>query len=115
MGDCRSISSLTNEKKVSLYWQKMASILLTENIIEDIDLERPCNNDQKVVMLGENVLSKRHMEEKICSGLDPPRFLGLDTLTGSGKVSGHPSRSGGGCQMRLLPICTFCVYCILEF
>ena len=62
----------------------MASILLRENIIEDINLERPCNNDQKVVVLGENVLSKRHLEEKICSGLDPPPFVGWDTLTGSG-------------------------------
>ena len=61
----------------------MASILLRENIIEDINLERPCNNDQKVVMLGENVSSKRHLEEKICSGLDPPPLVGLDTLTGS--------------------------------
>ena len=45
-------------------------------------------------MLGENVSSKRHLEEKICSGLDPSPFDGLDTLTGSGKVSGDPSRSG---------------------
>ena len=70
----------------------MASILLRENIIEDINLERPCNNDQNVVMIGENVSSKRHLEEKICSGLPP--FVVWDTLTGSGKVSGDPSRSG---------------------
>ena len=76
MGDCRSISSLINVKKASLYWQKMASILLTENIIEDIDLERPCNNDQKVVMLGENVLSKRHLEKKDALVLIPRPWLG---------------------------------------
>ena len=89
-----SISSLTNVKKASLYWQKMASILLTENIIEDRNLERPCNSYQKVVMLGENMLSNRHLEEKRCSGLDPPAFVRLDTSTGSGKVSGDPSRLG---------------------
>ena len=76
MGEGRSISSLTNVKKTSLYWQKMASILLRENIIEDSNLERPCNNDQMVVMLGENVLSKRYSEEKRYSVLIPRPLMG---------------------------------------